>query len=216
MFAADHSIVDFYAEYLDALGREGKFYRRPLAGGFGPKYGNQPVGINKLKSMIKIICSRAGLVGNFTNHSGKRTCATQLYMAGVDEQDIMARTGHRSEKGVRKYKQACEAVQKRVSAVLDPPCLKRKMDFDSDGSVQPPAKRQEPLLPTSEPLRDISNQKCLFQNCQVYFQWEPEVYNMKCISGRKNVFRMVFCAVMSFFSVSVDLQFSLFIKYFLI
>lgn len=50
-----------------------------------------------------MICDRAGLKGNFTNHSGKRTCAIQLYIAGVAEQEIMARTGHRSEKSVRKY-----------------------------------------------------------------------------------------------------------------
>ena len=62
------------------------------------RYGDQVVGVNKLKNMMEIICERGGLKGNYSNHSGKRTCATQLYMAGVDEQEIMSRTGHRSEK----------------------------------------------------------------------------------------------------------------------
>ena len=53
--------------------------------------------------------------------SGKRTCVTQLYMAGVDEQEIMQRTGHRSEKSVQKYKVASSEIQKRVAAVLDSP-----------------------------------------------------------------------------------------------
>ena len=45
--------------------------------------------------MIKVICTRAELSGNYTNHSGKRTCVTQLYMAGVDGQELLLRTGHR-------------------------------------------------------------------------------------------------------------------------
>ena len=32
----------------------------------------------------------------FTNHSGKRTCATVLFQSDVDEPLIMDRTGHRS------------------------------------------------------------------------------------------------------------------------
>lgn len=72
----------------------------------GIKYSEQVLGINKIKGLMKEITGNAGLVGNFTNHSGKRTCATQLYQAGVDEQDIMSRTGHRSESAVRKYVQA--------------------------------------------------------------------------------------------------------------
>ena len=88
--------------YLDALGHRGAFYRRPLA--VGIRYGEQVLGINKIKELMKEITGKAGLVGNFTNHSGKRTCATQLYQAGVDEQEIMSRTGHRSETAVRKYK----------------------------------------------------------------------------------------------------------------
>lgn len=32
---------------------------------------------------MKVIAEKGGLSGNFTNHSGKRTCATQMYIAGV-------------------------------------------------------------------------------------------------------------------------------------
>ena len=40
--------------------------------------------------------------GTFLTILVKKTCAKQLYTAGIDEQDIMARTGHRSETPVRK------------------------------------------------------------------------------------------------------------------
>jgi hypothetical protein len=40
---------------------------------------NQVVGVNKLKGFMKEICQLAGLKGVYTNHSGKKTCATSLY-----------------------------------------------------------------------------------------------------------------------------------------
>ena len=112
--------------YLDALGHRGAFYRRPLA--VGIRYGEQVLGINKIKGLMKEIIGQAGLVGNFTNHSGKRTCATQLYQAGVDEQEIMSRTGHRSETAVRKYKRTNSVLMKNVSNVLDPPKMMKFED----------------------------------------------------------------------------------------
>ena len=72
----------------------------------GIRYGEQVLGINKIKGLMKEITGKAGLVGNFTNHSGKITCATQLYQAGVDEQEIKSRTVHRSKTNVRKYKRS--------------------------------------------------------------------------------------------------------------
>ncbi|CAG2224947.1 unnamed protein product [Mytilus edulis] len=66
------------------------------------------------------MCQKAGLTGNYTNHSGKRTCATALYKAGLDEQTIMDRTGHRSS-AVRAYKSKTDEIEQKVSSVLNPP-----------------------------------------------------------------------------------------------
>ncbi|CAG2232164.1 unnamed protein product [Mytilus edulis] len=74
------------------LGNDGCFYRKPLAlVGNTIRYGKQPLGVNKLEGLMKEMCQKAGLTGNYTNHSGKRTCATALYKAGLDEQTIMDR-----------------------------------------------------------------------------------------------------------------------------
>ncbi|KAK3107796.1 hypothetical protein FSP39_022395 [Pinctada imbricata] len=123
----ERCLVDYYRIYLDALGNEGPFYRRPLAGSgsVSVRYGEQVLGINKLKGLMKEITGKAELQGNFTNHSGKRTCATQLYHAGVDEQEIMQRTGHRSETAVRKYKRTNSALQGHVSEISNPPTSKK-------------------------------------------------------------------------------------------
>ena len=94
-----------------ALNR-GAFYQRPLAG-LPIRYGNQVIGVNKHKNMVKVIWAHAELSGNYTNHSGKRTCVTQLYMAGVDEQEIFAKDWtYRSEKSVQKYTVASSEIQK--------------------------------------------------------------------------------------------------------
>jgi hypothetical protein len=53
-----------------------------------------------------------------------------MYTAGIDEQEIMDRTGHRSDTAVRKYKQSYDQVRKMVSNVLDP----NKEDTDLHGS----------------------------------------------------------------------------------
>ena len=80
VFLAERCLVDFYMVYLDALGHRGAFYRRPLT--VGIRYGEQVLGINKIKGLMKEITGQAGLVGNFTNHSGKRTCATHCIKLG--------------------------------------------------------------------------------------------------------------------------------------
>ena len=112
---------------MDALGGRGYFYRKPLAaqGAVTLRYGEQPVGINKIKRFMDTIAKKAGLQGKFSSHSGKRTCATALYQAGVDEQEIMSRTGHRSEKAVRKYKTPSAGVILNTSSALNPPPEKR-------------------------------------------------------------------------------------------
>ena len=69
-------------------------------------YINAPVGVNKLQSAVKNICSQAGFKGNFTNHSLTATCATHMYHNGIDEQVISEVTGNRSL-SVRSYKHTC-------------------------------------------------------------------------------------------------------------
>jgi len=117
--SGNRCIADFFSLYLDALGGNGSFYRRPIPGNT-IRFSNQNIGINKLKTFMKSICEKGGL-GQLSNHSGKRTCATQLYRADVEEQEIMQRTGHRSTTTIRKYKRSNDEISAKVSCVLDPP-----------------------------------------------------------------------------------------------
>ena len=99
----------------------GVFYRRALE---GKKFSKQCIGINKLSTLMKSICEEGGLEGNFSNHSGKRTCATALYQAGIEEQEIMNRTGHRSVDSVRQYKRPSDDMITEISSVLEPKRIK--------------------------------------------------------------------------------------------
>ena len=84
---------------------------------------------------MRVICTEGGLQGNYSNHSGKRTCATQLYMSGVEEQQIMARTGHRSQAGVRKYKRCSAEMDASVSNVLDPPIVVTEKSIECGSNI---------------------------------------------------------------------------------
>ena len=53
-----------------------------------------------------------------TNHSLRATAATRLYEAGIDEQLVMERTGHRSLEGVRSYKRTSSEQKEVVSDIL--------------------------------------------------------------------------------------------------
>ncbi|CAC5402472.1 unnamed protein product [Mytilus coruscus] len=104
------------------------------------------------------------------SEEGKRTCATQLYQAGIEEQEIMGRTGHRSN-AVRNYKTSNETIQKKVSNVLNPSRDTTETAvvplFEENGSDEPtsentsvlaipPMKRQRT---TPEILKDVTNTK---------------------------------------------------------
>lgn len=186
--SGERSLYTIFDLYLTALGNTGIFYRRPLP---GPeiRYGTQALGINKLKSMMKEMCAAGGLKGNFTNHSGKRTCATQMYLSGIDEQEIMSRTGHRSEKAVRKYKRSSDEIQEKVSSVLDPPAPK-KVKLESPPSTSTGTCTTAENVSATKVYADVAKPKCFvpqqgrnalkeisensstyFQNCQISFNF---------------------------------------------
>ncbi len=72
-------------------------------------YTDKPLGINKLREIIKNLMKSAGVDGHYTNHSLRVTAATRMFASGVDEQVIKERTGHKSE-AVRAYKHTDEGL----------------------------------------------------------------------------------------------------------
>ena len=67
-------------------------------------YSTKPVGHITLEKTVSRMCREAGSLGHYTNNSLRATAATRLYQSGVEEQEIMEITGHRSTEAVRSYK----------------------------------------------------------------------------------------------------------------
>ncbi len=95
------------------------FYLRPLAcfNADGIGFSCQPLGIHKIENAVKDLCLQAGISGRHSNHSLRATSASRLYDAGIDEQLIQERTGHRSN-AVRGYKRTSSKLQKKVTDTL--------------------------------------------------------------------------------------------------
>ena len=122
-------------------------------------YYPRPVGHNVLSQTVQKLLDQIGVKGHFTNHSLRRTCATRLYQGGIDEQRIMAVTGHRSVEAVRIYKEMSDEQQEKISETIqakEAPRKKFKMD---------PEEQEESAVD------NLKGAKFNFSNCTVNFNY---------------------------------------------
>ena len=129
------------------------FYLRPMPSTSNdprkPWYYSCPVGKNVISSMLKNMCSIAGIESHKTNHSLRATGATDMFRAGVPEKIIQQRTGHLSLKALGEYERTTDAQQKAVCGVLhssDPSTSYNSMLSSSlcDSTVKQQDQRQCP------------------------------------------------------------------------
>ena len=117
----ERCVVDLFSTYMALIPESGPFYRRPIKGSYDPpRFSVQVLGKNTLGTIVKRFCNEAGFSGQYTNHSGKVTCATTLFKENIDEQLIKRQTGHRSD-AVRVYKRPCSSHDVAVSDALQVP-----------------------------------------------------------------------------------------------
>ena len=93
-------------------------------------YARSPVGHNTLSKTVAHLCKEAGVSGFHTNHSLRATAATHLYHNQVDEQLIMAVTGHKSTDGVRSYKRTSTEQFRDISNGLHTPKDQSQVEID--------------------------------------------------------------------------------------
>ena len=123
----DSFFVRLYKLYNSICPKDA-YYLQPL---HKPKqeswYAPRPFGHTKLDGTVCRLCREAGIPGYHTNHSLQATTATRLHQSGIQEQEIMERTGHRSLEGIRSYKRTSSKRMEHVSDVLNSgpkrPCL---------------------------------------------------------------------------------------------
>lgn len=92
----DDSVQHFFCRPIDNPKFDGKWFS------------TQRLGINYCKGMLKKISQRAGISGNVTNHSMRRTGISRLSHAGFDDQKIATISGHRSN-AIQVYKTVKDA-----------------------------------------------------------------------------------------------------------
>ena len=131
----DRCIVRVFEEYSRRCPPnrpDSSFYLKPLVKPKGDIwYAAVPVGHNTLDKTVARMCSAAGIIGFKTNHSLRVTLATRLFKEGVDEQLIMAKTGHRSTDGVRSYKRVSKEQMELISNVVQGSSLEKKPKLES-------------------------------------------------------------------------------------
>ena len=104
---------------------------------------------------VKQFCYEADFTENFTNHSGKFTCAASLFRSGVDGQLIMQQTGHRSD-AVRAYKKPSWPQDVELSSILQPTAQKKPLPVRRDvacmGSKPPEVVHSSPSFHVLAPI----------------------------------------------------------------
>ncbi len=109
-------ILDMYLQKLPSNAKINDiFYMRPLSfilpNNSSPWYhGKQRLGKNSIGRMVSQMCENAGLPKR-TDHSLRATCVTQLFEAGVPNNIIQARTGHRTLSSLHLYERISDHQQ---------------------------------------------------------------------------------------------------------
>ena len=104
---------------IEAIERD-NFYVRPLSVGEDgkPWFTSVPIGRNKLATMVKAMCSAAGVEGKKTNHSLRSFGVTSMFEESIPEKVIQKRSGHRSVIALRVYEKTNDKQMIEASRVL--------------------------------------------------------------------------------------------------
>lgn len=115
----ERCILRIFEMYMDhrPKGAPDALYLRPKKPPTKEWYCRVPTGRHTLCSVVRNICTAAGLTGYRTNHSLRASAATRLFNANVDEQLIKETTGHSSD-AVRSYKRTSDDMKRKTNAIV--------------------------------------------------------------------------------------------------
>lgn len=83
----------------------------------------QPIGVNKLGSIMKRMTTSAGIVGEkkLTNHSARKHLVQKLSENNVPANQIMQITGHKNIQSINNYSSLNEIQHRNISSILSNP-----------------------------------------------------------------------------------------------
>ena len=84
-------------------------------------YRRAPLGKNEIGKFLSKAATNAGIEGNITNHSVRKTCISRLMDADIPTNYVAQLSGHKNLKSLDSYKTASRVHQRKMSNVLLPP-----------------------------------------------------------------------------------------------
>ena len=81
-------------------------------------YSKAALGKNEIGKFLSKAAKAAGLPGNITNHSVRKTCISRLMDANIPENFVAQLSGHKDLKSLDSYESASTAHQRKMSLVL--------------------------------------------------------------------------------------------------
>ena len=81
-------------------------------------YSRAPLGKKRDRSILTKAAKSAGLPGNVTNHSVRKTCISRLMDAEVPVNYVAQLSGHKNLKSLDSYKTASDDNQRKMSLLL--------------------------------------------------------------------------------------------------
>ncbi|XP_070547977.1 uncharacterized protein KIAA1958-like [Ptychodera flava] len=169
----------------------------------------QPMGVNKLNTIMKSMANAAGLSDKLSNHSARKACVQRLLDAGVPPITAAQLSGHKNPTSLNRYSTANEDQQRQMSNILSgvrntfdprPSTSSVSLPVPAVPSISGPASAYGSTVSVSpsQPLQSCS------QNTQHQFPQLPGMFSNTTITG--GVFHFTFNVAGS--SSSSNLHFS--------
>ena len=108
-----------------------------------PWFKRQPVGVNKLSSIMKRMARCVGLQhGHFTNHSARKYLVQKLSDNHVSPNEIIQISGHRNLPSINSYSQISETYHREISTLIT--CTERPQSTAMSLTPTVPSRRNGP------------------------------------------------------------------------
>ena len=127
---------------------------------------SQPIGVNKLSSLMKKMSEQAE-IRHLTNHSARKHLVQKLNDAGVHPNQIMQVTGHRNIASINNYSTITVNQQKGISEILSDQVKNVPVEKPATLLMPPSIFATESSSPTLQVAQPSIPGPDLFRNCHL-------------------------------------------------
>ena len=121
-------------------------------------YNRAPLGKNKIGEFFSKAAKNAGLPGNLTNHSVRKTCISRLMDAEAPVNYVAQLSGHKNLKSLDSYKTASDELQGKMSLVLSSGTKKSRI-LSNAAPVNPEVKARQPFKQREEKQASLGEEQ---------------------------------------------------------